>query len=696
MASDIGSAAQEIGREISSRGLVLFVGAGVSALDISKEQVKAANTPPSKKLETVRKFSTGDQERTSLFRNISTFPAQLIVTTNFDNLLERSLLEVGKNVSVVVTPWDFQTALRSNSDVIVVKLHGDISVPSSVTLTETDYQLHAELTNRLLRRVGELYPSELRLFVGFAPSDPELKPLIEPMTAKSSAPQTVFLNTFGTPVPDAFCERFNRVIELPSGSPHSFIEKMLSKTELTTTGTGLVHSCINSYKKFLRQVTRFGWTIDRNVSLIVEKAPMRVRIHSTKPGNSPSAQIFDLEPQKPSWHLLNELDTHNTMLILGPPGSGKTTLLKDLVRRLATSHSKQSYFPIFLQAGDLSGFKITSYKALFDRVEQRTGILGLGSSFESLLEREKCVVIIDGLDEIDPANLNPVLGAVNDLRALFPRSRSICAARESGFWQKSLNFPADLSVHICPLRDSDVKKFIGGWFSDPAESAGLNDVLEQSKSLRELVRRPLFLTLLVYVWNKSSRAPVNTWELYRRAVDLLLGEWDINRGVFRTQRYPRSLQSDVLSWCGAEFIARSSPSLTTEELIECLRANALTENYSTTDMLNVLDESELISCLLNRVSLDRWSFVHQAFAEYFAAIFLLSAERGIVTSKIANSRSQAGWLPVIRLALSSDTKAKEQLTQILRDIPGLKKYLAEFSSEGKQSQTRKSPRSKPQ
>jgi energy-coupling factor transporter ATP-binding protein EcfA2 len=702
MGSDINTAAREIGREISSRGLVLFVGAGFSApraqstrSSVSGKGVQTTQNVSRENLDTVS-HETGRNDRVSLFRNISVFPTQLIVTTNFDDLLERSLLEVGKNVSVVVTPWDFQTALRSDSDVIIVKLHGDASVPSSTTLTETDYQLHAELTTRLLRRVGELYPSELRLFVGFEPSDPKLKPLVEPKTAMDEPPPKVFLNTFGSPVPNAFSSRFSRVIDLPIGSSQSFIEKMISKTELARTGTGLVHSCLNSYKKFLRQVTRFGWTIDRNVSLIVEKAPMRVRLHSTSLGILPSAQIFDLEPQKPSWHLLNELDAHKTVLILGPPGSGKTTLLKGLIRRLVTAQAPPSYFPIFLQAGDLSGVKITSHKSLLDRVEQRTGILGLGSSFESLLEREKCVLIIDGLDEIDPVNLNPLLGAVKDLRALFPKSRSICAARESGFWQNSLNFPADLSVHICPLRDSDVKKFIRGWFSDPADSTGLNDVLEQNKSLRELVRRPLFLTLLAYVWNKSSLAPVNIWELYKRAVELLLGEWDINRGIFRTQRFPRSMQSDVLSWCGAEFVARSSHSLTTEELIDCLKTNAITEDSSTTDLLSVLEDSELVSCLLNRVSLDQWAFVHQAFAEYFAAIFLLSAEQGVVTSKIAKSRSQASWIPVIKLALSSDKKAKERLAQVLSDIPSLKKYLAESPFEANQSRSRKSSKSKPQ
>ena len=94
-----------------------------------------------------------------------------IVTTNFDNILERALQQEGISYSLIVSNQDLALAA---GHLRVVKPHGDLEQPDSIIFTQRDYDRYPtqELVNMALCTLAAQYPF---LFVGYGLNDPDLK-----------------------------------------------------------------------------------------------------------------------------------------------------------------------------------------------------------------------------------------------------------------------------------------------------------------------------------------------------------------------------------------------------------------------------------------------------------------------------------------------------------------------------------------
>lgn len=94
-------------------------------------------------------------------------------TTNYDQLIEKSLEAEGKMVEKKLRNSDFSTNIKKK-DAIVYKMHGDKDSPDEAVLTKDDYEMYndtKELFSTALR--GDLL-SRTFLFIGFSFDDPNL------------------------------------------------------------------------------------------------------------------------------------------------------------------------------------------------------------------------------------------------------------------------------------------------------------------------------------------------------------------------------------------------------------------------------------------------------------------------------------------------------------------------------------------
>ncbi|MBT9188915.1 SIR2 family protein [Zobellia russellii] len=94
-------------------------------------------------------------------------------TTNYDQLIEKSLEEDGKTVELKIRNEDFSHNIKKK-DAIVYKMHGDKNSPDEAVLTKDDYDTYndkRELFSTALR--GDLL-SKTFLFIGFSFDDPNL------------------------------------------------------------------------------------------------------------------------------------------------------------------------------------------------------------------------------------------------------------------------------------------------------------------------------------------------------------------------------------------------------------------------------------------------------------------------------------------------------------------------------------------
>lgn len=116
---------------------------------------------------------TENTEVTQNHKILSRLPINTFWTTNYDNLIEKSLLEEGKKPDVKFTK-DQMSLTIPKRDAIVYKMHGDVNHPSDAILTKDDYEsYHVKMDLYLSALKGDLLTKTF-IFLGFSFTDPNL------------------------------------------------------------------------------------------------------------------------------------------------------------------------------------------------------------------------------------------------------------------------------------------------------------------------------------------------------------------------------------------------------------------------------------------------------------------------------------------------------------------------------------------
>lgn len=142
---------------------------------------------------------------------------------------------------------------------------------------------------------------------------------------------------------------------------------------------------------------------------------------------TPSPDYFDLTVAGKS--VLNRL-ADRQVLLTGGAGSGKTTVAQEFARRL-TGRS-----PVLIGARDLPGaLEIPPERLVLGEVQ----------------------VIVDGLDDLDPARQAEALSSLRDFRDRYPRAPLVACLRREGDENELHGFPV---VHLPPLNASTMRAFL--------------------------------------------------------------------------------------------------------------------------------------------------------------------------------------------------------------------------------------------
>jgi len=187
--------------EIQRGNCVLFLGAGVSfdaGMPSSQQLIRALGYDPNTvSLPTAAQRFEDERGRTALgnvvkrefevatrFVQLGSYPfivnipqlSSLIVTTNYDKLLEKAFEQEEKTPQVVCR--EPELPLMAGQPSTIVKLHGDIDQPDTLVITQGDYQ---RLATRLREPAGfgsflaSLLSTRTVVFVGFSMADEDFR-----------------------------------------------------------------------------------------------------------------------------------------------------------------------------------------------------------------------------------------------------------------------------------------------------------------------------------------------------------------------------------------------------------------------------------------------------------------------------------------------------------------------------------------
>jgi hypothetical protein len=120
-----------------------------------------------------RQLDTFGRQPQRIHQILAQLPAQTIITTAYDNLLERALEQVGIPFNKLVRDSDLAFAERSRR--MLIKLYGDLEQRDTLVITEDDHYglWRSRDKESLLEKVRQTLRDDAVLFVGYTMADPD-------------------------------------------------------------------------------------------------------------------------------------------------------------------------------------------------------------------------------------------------------------------------------------------------------------------------------------------------------------------------------------------------------------------------------------------------------------------------------------------------------------------------------------------
>lgn len=281
----------------------------------------------------------------------------------------------------------------------------------------------------------------------------------------------------------------------------------------------------------------------------LEEEPWALRLWTSKapPGPAPFREAFQRS---------------RSLVLLGDPGAGKTTLLRWLAvvaaGGRASMHASlgvlERVLPLLFSVGRLAEIRHAlesdappleaALRYLADR--RAAGEEDLRRHLPAELEAGRCLVLLDGLDEVRSEERTELRRWLEALAAAYPRNRIVASSRRVGYGSFAL--PAATEWRVLPFTDAHVESYLRSFqraylaweLSKPddrradEESAKLLATLRSNPRLSSLARNPFLLSALALVQRAEGRLPRHRVQLYELFARALCETWGQARRLVAT------------------------------------------------------------------------------------------------------------------------------------------------------------------
>lgn len=375
------------------------------------------------------------------------------------------------------------------------------------------------------------------------------------------------------------------------------------------------------------------------------------------------------------------------LVILGTPGSGKTTLVQHIALTLMEKKKRQEQhapplLPLVLFLREHAQ-AITARPALtltelvHDSLAKHHQQAPEGW-FEEYLKRGRCLVLLDGLDEVaDPAARRGVAAWVEEQMHLYGQNRFVMTSRRYGYSDNPINNVTVLTVR--PYTREQIVQYVHKWYLanesrstrllDPgvrlkaAEEADELLVRLQSKpELLELAVNPLLLTMMATVHRYQSALPGKRVDLYAKVCEMFLGRREEAKDV--AQELSPTQKQSILQPLAYHLMCQKKQAIAVTEAEPVIAAPLarVQPDLSPAAFLKLIENS---SGLLLEGETGAYEFAHRAFQEYLAAVHI--KEQGAGPEEL--DQVHDGWWHETLLLYAAQTDATVLLQACLTAQP---------------------------
>jgi formylglycine-generating enzyme required for sulfatase activity len=385
--------------------------------------------------------------------------------------------------------------------------------------------------------------------------------------------------------------------------------------------------------------------------------------------------------------LLDLLQAHNGVIVLGDPGAGKTTFLKYLALLLALDRGDRvalaGYLPILIPLSAYANALATSDVALQEFLGDYYTGLGIALPIRELLAaflaQGRTLLLMDGLDEVQSLTQRTTL--VKRLEAFFAHhhkagNKFVLTSRIVGYRESRPSVDGLVECTLVDFEQTEIEQFVHKW-SHALERAvqGDNRLAQQqaqqegrellaaigrNPGVRQLAANPLLLTILALMKRQGVTLPERRAQLYETYVKTLLRTWNLARSLDgRPQREVNDTETLRVLAPLALWMHESSPGVglvkrekMRRKLIDIYAGRGAADPEAATERF-LTDVHRYASLLLERGP-GEYGFIHLAFQEYLAGVAVVQSgplQVEPIVKKLAANLGQESWREVTLLAI---------------------------------------------
>lgn len=306
----------------------------------------------------------------------------------------------------------------------------------------------------------------------------------------------------------------------------------------------------------------------------------------------------------------------NIVMIEGGMGAGKSKLLREIVKKYSDGevYSQEKILPVIVQYNNLiQNYNTNIDNFILSEVDQ-----------ETLLEHtngHKILLLVDSIDECN-IQLSEQLSSIQTIVDYVKSHKNfnvVFTSRPLHGVSESKKYLGDIFLYeILPLSLTRILDFLYKICQETNLSKRIIEDLKKSQLFKELPKTPVAAMILANLLNENSKElPSNITELYSKYTELMLGRWDIDKGLQSQKEYEAS--ESVAMQLSLYFINNNLSSIGIDETKKIFHEYLVKRNLK-------IDPLKLYEKVIGRSGLlieNKFSstvmFKHKTFAEYLYA-----------------------------------------------------------------------------
>ncbi|GAA3229997.1 NACHT domain-containing protein [Actinocorallia longicatena] len=369
------------------------------------------------------------------------------------------------------------------------------------------------------------------------------------------------------------------------------------------------------------------------------------------------------------WELLR---AREPLAVIGAPGGGKSTLLRHVTLVLARGGrsarrigAPRDRVPVLLQIRKVAPAIVGNPSISLPDVIRGSLQTSRGEPprwFDRQLDGGRCVVMLDGLDEVaTQADRRAVVDWVDRQIATHPRNVFVVTSRPYGYRGHPLR--SATVVQVRPFTRQQIARFLATWYlASLRRSAGRTDEsierharedsddllsrLRGNPELLDLAANPLILTMIANVHRYRGALPGGRGDLYKEISEVLLVKRQEAKGMVVEMTI--SQKQSVLQRLAFRMMTDEVGELPLDDAADAI-AGELLRVRPDADPYEFITEIEQGSGMLQEPESGVYAFAHLTFQEYLASVHL--RERG-EAAFLAGKVDRGWWRETTRLFAS--------------------------------------------